>query len=660
MEQANSISDYLKILERYKAYTEQYYRGQLEKYATISPSIARNPGYSSNESAIYHESIEMKNNEFSALLTPLEKLAKLQHYGIPTRLVDVTIDPLIALYFAVENVDDLSPGNVYLYLVEGYSLDSKEAKLLSILPTLPILEVNSIIAEYENIFGDSLSHEEVLKIVCTPIIIQHSNALQISNPRLYSQQGTFLICGNEVVKGIITNSLKSLDMITPSVIIRIPYEYKKEIKNELDLKYSINQTKIYPELPSVASYIKEKYKEENLSLDGKYSIVKKEDVSHALAKRISITIVLAEPMHIDKIKSLVISIIEQYKKSENVVWVYVARNGDDYILSNWILRGQWIDPDLNKKFRPLTFQNFEKGFYWDYDKSYSTMSDFYNQYVFDDDKTLFVYHHQTWEKFRKSYQAIQCFYRENRWDDLISEILKQKSEITHLYMQLQDYGHSRNKEFDDFLSMFTDCISSIDDLHFWIEKETISAQAKQYQIRNTLYKAEIKVEQISHGISEWRDKLHITNQDYHSIDSIHRKNPKFDYIATLPVCKEVLEVQLKVIPIIHADRTVHFEGTTNLFDGANLMLSMQKEEQLFCQAKAIVENKQFVFPQFSNKGKGFDSGVYSCEITLSIPSTQSKEFTKMAGIEYENLAGSFIQRDGIGSHGKYSFTFQME
>lgn len=660
MEQANSITDYLKMLERYKAYSGQYYRGQLEKYTTISPSISRNPGYSSNESAIYHESIGMKNDEFNGLLTPLEKLSKLQHYGIPTRLVDVTIDPLIALYFAVENVDDLSHSNVYLYLVEGYPLDSKEAKLLSILPTLSILEVNSIIAEYEKIYGDSLSHEEVLETVCTPIIIQYSDALQISNPRLHSQQGTFLICGNEVVNGSITNSLKSLDTITPSVIIRIPYEYKKEIKNELDLKYNINQTRIYPELTSVASYIKEKYKEENLSLNRKYSIVKKEDVSHALAKRISITIVLTEPMHIDQIKAIVISIIDQYKKSENVVWIYVARNGDDYILSNWILRGQWIDPALNKKYCPLTFKNFEKGYYWDYDKSYSTISDFYNQYVFDNDKTLFVYHYQTWEKFCTIYQKIHYFYQENRWDDLISEILKQKSEITRLYMQLQDFGHSNNKEFDDFLNMFTDCISSIDDLHFWIEKETLSAQAKQYQIRNLLNKAEIKVKQISSGISDWRDKLNITSQDFHSIDSIYRKKPKFNYIATLPINKEALEVQLKVIPIIHADRTIHIEGTTNLFDGANLMLSMQKEEQLLCQAKAIVESKQFIFPLFSDKGKGFVPGVYSCEIALSIPNTQSKEFTKMAGIEYENLTGSFIQRDGIGPHGKYSFTFQID
>ena len=218
-------------------------------------------------------------------------------------------------------------------------------------------------------------------MVCTPIIIQYSDALQSSNPRLQCQKGTFLICGNEVDDGIITNSIKSLDTITPDVIIRIPYEYKREIKRELDLGYSINQTSIYPELPSVASYIREKYKEENLSLDGKYSIVKKEDVSHLLAKRISITIVLTEPMQIDQIKSIVVSIIDQHKKIANVVWVYVARNGDDYILCNWILRGQWIDPTLDEEYRPHPFKHFEKGYYWEYGKSYSAMSDFYKQFL---------------------------------------------------------------------------------------------------------------------------------------------------------------------------------------------------------------------------------------------------------------------------------------
>ncbi len=347
MEQVNSITDYLKIIDRYRAYSQKYYRGQLQKYKTIPSSVARDQGYALHESDIYHESIKMKADEFRELHTPIEKLAKLQHYGIPTRLVDVTIDPLIALYFAVENVEDLSPGNVYLYLANGFSIDSKEARTLSILPTISALKKDNIRSEYERLFGECLSDKEILELVDNPVIIQYSEELQKANPRLYSQQGTFLICANAVINGEITDTLKSLDTIEADYVIHIPYEYKKKIKDELDLKYGINRPRIYPELPSVADYIKEKYKEENISLDGKYSIVKKEDVSHALARRISITIVLNDMLQIDQIKNIVINVIEQHKHHENVIWVYVARNGDDYILSNWILYGQWIDPRLN-------------------------------------------------------------------------------------------------------------------------------------------------------------------------------------------------------------------------------------------------------------------------------------------------------------------------
>jgi hypothetical protein len=45
-------------------------------------------------------------------LTSLELLAPLQHYGVPTRLLDFTFNPLVAYWFAVESLDE-RPGRVF-------------------------------------------------------------------------------------------------------------------------------------------------------------------------------------------------------------------------------------------------------------------------------------------------------------------------------------------------------------------------------------------------------------------------------------------------------------------------------------------------------------------------------------------------------------------
>ena len=252
MEQANSVERYLELIGRYNEYNEIYYRGQLEKYTKIPPTIARDEGYLLNESSIYHESVKMKADEFLPLLSPLQKLSKLQHYGIPTRLVDVTVDPLIALYFAVENVDDPSNGNVLLYINNGFNWDSDHARLLSLLATLPDYNVDIVVAEYKKAFKAEIASDIALAYIEEPIFIKYCDELKELNPRLYNQHGTFFICGNDIVDGTIAANLKSLDTLKANMIIRIPYEYKKFIKDELDEKYGINNVAIYPELPSVA------------------------------------------------------------------------------------------------------------------------------------------------------------------------------------------------------------------------------------------------------------------------------------------------------------------------------------------------------------------------------------------------------------------------
>lgn len=656
MEQANSVERFLSLLNRYDGYSEKYYRGQLEKYTSIPPSIARDEGYLTNESSIYHESIEMKKEEFSLLDSPIEKLSKLQHYGIPTRLVDVTIDPLYALYFAVENIDDLSPGNVLIYLAEGHDIGSDHAKLLALIATLPTFAIDEIIVEFRRLYGVSLSVEQVLAYSDAPVFIKHSENLKRYNERLHSQRGAFLICGNKVAAGRITSNLKSLDSITPVAVIRIPYEYKKQIKDELDRSFGINNVSVYPELPSVAGYIKEKYKKENISFDGKYSIVATKNISHGLAKRLSVTVVLNDIFRIDQVKAIATEVINGYKNTQDVVWVYIAKTGDDFIVSNWILRGQWINPCLDKHYRPLTLKETGKeGYYWEAGSSYSTMADYYEKYVFDDDKSLFVYHQKIFEEFLPIYDALFERFSKGNIKEFSRGLDIFQNQLSRLFMALQDFGHSRNKEFDDYLYNYSNAISPIDDIHYLMENDKISAKALKYHIKGSFDTSKKHIDIIKKSAPKWKKHIGVSELEYERIDPNDRKKPDFQYTPTLPISETAIDVYFNIEVLVADDRTFHIQGDTNLFDNAVLMLSLKNANQ----GKATITDGKFSFPQFSKKGKGFEPGLYHATISLSIPSTQPKEFTALAGIEYENLTGEYVKRDGIGPSVSYEFDFSI-
>ncbi|MCG9755894.1 FRG domain-containing protein [Shewanella insulae] len=162
-----------------------------------------------------------------------EWLFMMQHYGVPTRLLDWTENPLISLYFAV-NGEESADG--ILWILSPHSLNSNTNGEKYI----PAFEEDEYLGSYTTEKYDKGKDKGILPIAA----IATRN-----NSRIQAQMGVFTISHWDKTP---------LDQIgSKKHIIRyvIPSLYKNNIREELAI-LGVTKFSVFPELQSIGEMIK--------------------------------------------------------------------------------------------------------------------------------------------------------------------------------------------------------------------------------------------------------------------------------------------------------------------------------------------------------------------------------------------------------------------
>jgi hypothetical protein len=281
-----SLTEFIEAFERYSSSSiySKCFRGQRDSSWPTVAGIFR-PDLKEllkNEKRAVRDLISVHPHEFASDESMFDKLVRMQHFGLPTRLLDVSRNALVALYFATDPGPDggkSSDGMVTAFAIpparEKY-YDSDSVSCLANLANMTSEEKDEIYRLRQLLKGDISSARNIKKFNENGVIKRLHQFIRsekpyflpiidpidlfkpyyvhpkMSNRRILAQSGAFILYGiNPPKKMYFPDTIDE----TPFVV---PQGVKLRIREALE-NLGINESTLFPEIDKAAARIKNSY-----------------------------------------------------------------------------------------------------------------------------------------------------------------------------------------------------------------------------------------------------------------------------------------------------------------------------------------------------------------------------------------------------------------
>jgi len=263
----SSLEEYVKeICTLGKLGGRLCYRGQPESGLTLKPVVFRKQAYVDAEHTLLRDLVALHPEEFASDSTTLERLVRARHYSLPTRLLDVTWNPLVALYFAAQT-NSKRTGEVIVFRIEEGQFKFYDSDTVSCVANLahlrpeekkriddllngkgsvrrkkfnrepPVDRLLQFIRMEKSYFRDRIVPKHLKTVLCVKP--------KQNNPRILAQAGAFLLFATD-------RNLESHPV--PGITAKRIEINKAEILGHLDTM-GVKEHVLFPEIENAAKYL---------------------------------------------------------------------------------------------------------------------------------------------------------------------------------------------------------------------------------------------------------------------------------------------------------------------------------------------------------------------------------------------------------------------